>query len=165
MFHSKRRAHPDLNQGPADLRSAALTTELCTRLWCQCYVSQYVYLFATGNAVTRGGTRTHNLLLRREAPYPLCHTGNWATNVFQPKLKSATVSCCDKMVDTLGIEPRASRMLSGCDTTTPCALAGPFFGCSAATVHGLHDAGYAAARAHAHWEAHHLSREDATVIW
>ena len=26
----------------------------------------------------------------------------------------------DKM-DTLGIEPRASRMLSGCDTTTPCA--------------------------------------------
>ena len=25
-------------------------------------------------------------------------------------------------VDTLGIEPRASRMLSGCDTTTPCAL-------------------------------------------
>ena len=26
-----------------------------------------------------------------------------------------------KQVDTLGIEPRASRMLSGCDTTTPCA--------------------------------------------
>ena len=25
-------------------------------------------------------------------------------------------------VDTLGIEPRASCMLSGCDTTTPCAL-------------------------------------------
>ena len=25
------RAHPDLNQGPADLQSAALTTELCTR--------------------------------------------------------------------------------------------------------------------------------------
>ena len=23
------------------------------------------------------------------------------------------------MMDTLGIEPRASRMLSGCDTTTP----------------------------------------------
>ena len=27
---AKHRAHPDLNQGPADLRSAALTTELCT---------------------------------------------------------------------------------------------------------------------------------------
>ena len=26
-----------------------------------------------------------------------------------------------KQVDTLGIEPKASRMLSGCDTTTPCA--------------------------------------------
>ena len=26
------RAHPDLNQGPADLQSAALTTELCTHL-------------------------------------------------------------------------------------------------------------------------------------
>ena len=27
-------------------------------------------------------------------------------------------------MDTLGIEPRASRTLSGCDTTTPCALGG-----------------------------------------
>ena len=27
-----------------------------------------------------------------------------------------------KNLDTLGIEPRASRMLSGCDTTTPRAL-------------------------------------------
>ena len=26
------RAHPDLNQGPADLQSAALATELCTRV-------------------------------------------------------------------------------------------------------------------------------------
>ena len=30
-------------------------------------------------------------------------------------------SLADKQMDTLGIEPRASRMLSGCDTTTPCA--------------------------------------------
>ena len=28
---SKMRAHPELNQGPADLQSAALTTELYTR--------------------------------------------------------------------------------------------------------------------------------------
>ena len=27
-----------------------------------------------------------------------------------------------KAVDTLGFEPRAFRMRSGCDTTTPCAL-------------------------------------------
>ena len=26
---------------------------------------------------TRDGTRTHNLLLRREAPYPLGHTSSW----------------------------------------------------------------------------------------
>ena len=26
------RAHPDLNQGPADQQSAALTTELCTQM-------------------------------------------------------------------------------------------------------------------------------------
>ena len=32
-------------------------------------------------------------------------------------------------MDTLGIEPRASRMLSGCDTTTPCALLTIFFLC------------------------------------
>ena len=30
-------------------------------------------------------------------------------------------SAVGKQMDTLGIEPRASRMLSGCDTTTPCA--------------------------------------------
>jgi hypothetical protein len=34
-------------------------------------------------------------------------------------------------MDTLGIEPRASRMLSGCDTTTPRALDG-----HSATAHG-----------------------------
>ena len=36
----------------------------------------------------------------------------------QPKSMSRTLK-----MDTLGIEPRASRMLSGCDTTTPSALA------------------------------------------
>ena len=30
----RERAHPDLNQGPADLQSAALTTELCTHVCC-----------------------------------------------------------------------------------------------------------------------------------
>ena len=29
---TEERAHPDLNQGPADLQSAALTTELCTQV-------------------------------------------------------------------------------------------------------------------------------------
>ena len=31
-----KRAHPDLNQGPADLQSADLTTELCTHLIPKC---------------------------------------------------------------------------------------------------------------------------------
>ena len=33
---------------------------------------------------------------------------------------------CAAQLDTLGIEPRASRMLSGCDTTTPRALTATF---------------------------------------
>jgi len=40
---------------------------------------------------------------------------NLNTNSSPPNVASA--------MDTLGLEPRASRMLSGCDTTTPCALA------------------------------------------
>ena len=32
MVDSTWRAHPDLNQGPADLQSAALATELCTQV-------------------------------------------------------------------------------------------------------------------------------------
>ena len=32
-----------------------------------------------------------------------------------------TRSIADINMDTLGIEPRAFRMRSGCDTTTPCA--------------------------------------------
>ena len=31
LHGTRQRAQPDLNQGPADLQSAALTTELCTR--------------------------------------------------------------------------------------------------------------------------------------
>ena len=30
LQHSRQRAHPDLNQGPADLQSAALATEIRT---------------------------------------------------------------------------------------------------------------------------------------
>ena len=36
----RHRAHPDLNQGPADLQSAALTTELCTHLPCKSVCKQ-----------------------------------------------------------------------------------------------------------------------------
>ena len=37
----KRRAHPDLNQGPADLQSAALAAELCTLLTAWQAISMY----------------------------------------------------------------------------------------------------------------------------
>ena len=36
--------------------------------------------------------------------------------------RACPVFAVRQKVDTLGIEPRASRMLSGCDTTTPHAL-------------------------------------------
>ena len=54
--HAKR-AHPDLNQGPADLQSAALTTELCTHLDIQ-HVSFYD---ETGRVVGLRGSYTANL--------------------------------------------------------------------------------------------------------
>ena len=43
-------------------------------------------------------------------------------------LRAKTKFRPEKLMDTLGIEPRPSRMLSGCDTTTPCALLSARFG-------------------------------------
>ena len=53
----QERAHPDLNQGPADLQSAALTTELCTHALCCTAVGFHVlaYLsFVECNRKTEG---------------------------------------------------------------------------------------------------------------
>ena len=44
-----KRAHPDLNQGPADLQSAALTTELCT----QCLHSEKQVDYSFGASLFR----------------------------------------------------------------------------------------------------------------
>ena len=70
---------------------------------------------------TRGGTRTHNLLLRREAPYPLGHTsmecisnllfivglsGLWYIEVFN-------VSSMQMAVFSVGL----AKILSYCDNT------------------------------------------------
>ena len=38
-----------------------------------------------------------------------------------PPNKHECVYSSDSIMDTLGFEPRAFRMRSGCDTTTPCA--------------------------------------------
>ncbi len=48
--------------------------------------------------------------------------GSIPTGGFVGSLVVSESNSCVVNVDTLGIEPRASRMLSGCDTTTPCAL-------------------------------------------
>ena len=49
------RAHPDLNQGPADLQSAALATELCTHWDCR---GRPQYFFPGSNAQEHArGTR------------------------------------------------------------------------------------------------------------
>jgi hypothetical protein len=45
------------------------------------------------------------------------NTGMCAMALMAPALTSRS----DRKMDTLGIEPRAFRMRSGCDTTTPCA--------------------------------------------
>jgi hypothetical protein len=49
---------------------------------------------------------------------PLCSYSCWVLDNAQ-----ACLAAFKHEMDTLGIEPRASRMLSGCDTTTPCARA------------------------------------------
>ena len=44
LWYGVTRAHPDMNQGPADLQSAALTTELCTQ-WRPDINSAYTVVF------------------------------------------------------------------------------------------------------------------------
>ena len=74
-----RRAHPDLNQGPADLQSAALTTELCTHMLTlelsnpDIKSSKACLGFMHGHATDPGRTRACNLWFRRPTPYPLGH--------------------------------------------------------------------------------------------
>ena len=50
-----------------------------------------------------------------------------------------TISSGYEQMDTLGIEPRASRMLSGCDTTTPRARVSEFISCG---MYGEQSASY-----------------------
>ena len=61
-------------------------------------------------------------LMVPQAPPQQAHGSNGCqlgTATTKPTSDKAAASWC---MDTLGIEPRASRMLSGCDTTTPRAL-------------------------------------------
>ena len=49
----EKRAHPDLSQGPADLQSAALTTELCTQ------VDHHLQVSSVMRKLTRLGVLRH----------------------------------------------------------------------------------------------------------
>ena len=68
--------------------------------------------------------------VHRGADVPLARLLRWRGWLAGVRFESPTCNSSRKAmaphdgsqkVDTLGIEPRASRMLSGCDTTTPCA--------------------------------------------
>ena len=58
-----QRAHPDLNQGPADLQSAALTTERCTRCGFLCIYS--VIVLNKKHEQARPGNRPVHTALQR----------------------------------------------------------------------------------------------------
>ena len=66
---------------------------------------------------TRARGKLTGALAGHSGPLPLPLALTWQTG-FSQQLNSSTLT----LLDTLGIEPRASRMLSGCDTTTPHAL-------------------------------------------
>ena len=51
---------------------------------------------------------------------PLDHSGKVSCGV-QQALATASWRARNLSMDALGFEPRAFRMRSGCDTTTPCA--------------------------------------------
>ena len=58
-------------------------------------VEESLYAAAAGamsKLHTRGGTRTRNLLLRREAPYPLGHTSFWKTSELQQLMRTCCLS-------------------------------------------------------------------------
>ena len=86
----------------------------------------YFIIYFTGYSVVCG--QSHHKLARFITSGVAQWLACWAHN---PKVRGskprsaiciwASMQSYRKM-DTLGIEPRASRMLSGCDTTTPRAL-------------------------------------------
>ena len=79
------RAHPDLSQGPADLQSAALTTELCTLN----YHSRVVYIQKTNTP--HANTFRKTLRGQRDATHQLsvqCTSVDRRLRQRQPRFKS-----------------------------------------------------------------------------
>ena len=79
---------------------------------------------------TRARGKLTGALAGRSGPLPLPLALTWQTG-FSQQLNSSTLT----LLDTLGIEPRASRMLSGCDTTTPRAPYNSWVGCTITKCH------------------------------
>ena len=80
-MHNQRRAHPDLNQGPADLQSAALTTELCT------HEVQNPHL-GTANA-----ERTHPTACTLWTPFSLCSSFPFSFSLSLSLSLCVSISC------------------------------------------------------------------------
>ena len=63
-------------------------------------------------------------MLQPEDEYRHSQGSNLSQNSTSREYHYPFVDHCEKDMDTLGFAPRAFRMRSGCDTTTPCALGG-----------------------------------------
>ena len=143
-----------MSQGPADLQSAALATELCTHGCPRCDTNTRREHDRAGNDRPRCCRRSRCLSLTQlnkasqaptssRAPGKSCEDRHGVHNpsiidyedsestpgdIARTRIPIANLQhfrgpleAWKMQMDTLGIEPRASRMLSGCDTTTPCA--------------------------------------------
>ena len=69
------------------------------RVWAQASCA-WCLVWSWCSTNTRGGTRAHNLLLRREAPYPLGHTGDCAKEVLHLHLISIPRRCACVCLET-----------------------------------------------------------------
>ena len=73
---------------------------------------------------TRDGTRTHNLLLRREAPYPLGHTSNYCsalnTSVAKPTRGGRSICFASlwRNVESLSLHTHEARSEHPCKCNT-----------------------------------------------
>jgi hypothetical protein len=71
---------------------------------------------------TRGGTRTRNLLLRREAPYPLGHTSNCSLKTFYDAVEQFIFRSDDRRTVQRRAQNEVSRSVGRPDCRSVCRL-------------------------------------------
>ena len=82
--------------------------------------SWLVFAFGSSRGEFVARSRFRKMLIGNKRTRELIVTGEASARVIV--LQSLpSLDAADVKMDTLGIEPRAFRMQSGCDTTTPCA--------------------------------------------